>query len=43
MEVALYARVSTPNQHQEGTIASPVQSLHRYIQQQGGSLLATPE
>ncbi len=43
MEVALYARVSTPNQQQEGTIASQVQSLHLYIQQQGWSLLPTHE
>ena len=37
MQVALYARVSTPNQQQEGTIASQVHSLHLYIQQQGWS------
>jgi site-specific DNA recombinase len=43
MQVALYARVSTPNQHQEGTIASQVHSLHPYIQQQGWSLLPTHE
>jgi site-specific DNA recombinase len=43
MEVALYARVSTPNQHQEGTIASQIQSLHLYIHQQGWSLLSTHE
>ncbi len=43
MEVALYARVSTPNQHQEGTIASQLQSLHLYIRQQGWSLLPTHE
>jgi DNA invertase Pin-like site-specific DNA recombinase len=41
MEVALYARVSTPNQQQEGTIASQVHSLHLYIQQRGRSLLPT--
>jgi site-specific DNA recombinase len=43
MEVALYARVSTPNQQQEGTIASQLQSLHLYIHQQGWSLLPTHE
>lgn len=43
MQVALYARVSTPNQQQEGTIASQIQSLHHYIQQQGWSLLPTHE
>jgi site-specific DNA recombinase len=39
MQVAAYARVSTPNQQQESTIASQVQVLHRYIHQQGWSLL----
>ena len=39
MQVALYARVTTPNQHQESTIASQVQVLQRYIHQQGWSLL----
>jgi site-specific DNA recombinase len=43
MQVALYARVSTPNQQQEGTIASQVQSLHLYIRHQGWSLLPTHE
>jgi site-specific DNA recombinase len=43
MQVALYARVSTPNQQQEGTISSQVQSLHLYIRQQGWSLLPTHE
>ena len=43
MQVALYARVSTPHQQQEGTIASQVQSLHLYIRQQGWSLLPTHE
>lgn len=43
MQVALYARVSTPNQQQEGTITSQVQSLHLYIRQQGWSLLPTHE
>jgi len=28
------ARVSTPNQQQEGTITSQLQSLHLYIRQQ---------
>ena len=43
MQVALYARVSTPNQQQEGTITSQVQSLHLYVRQQGWSLLPTHE
>jgi site-specific DNA recombinase len=43
MQVALYARVSTPHQHQEGTIASQVRSLKHYIHQQGWSLLAAHE
>jgi site-specific DNA recombinase len=43
MQVALYARVSTPNQQQEGTITSQVQSLHLYIRQHGWSLLPTHE
>ena len=43
MQVALYARVSTPNQQQEGTIASQIHSLHLYIGQQGWSLLPTHE
>jgi len=34
MQVALYARVSTPHQQQEGTIASQVQALTQYINQQ---------
>ena len=43
MRVALYARVSTPNQQQEGTIASQIQSLPLYIRQQGWSLFPTHE
>ena len=43
MEVALYARVSTLNQQQEGTIVSQIQSLHLYIRQQGWNLLPTHE
>jgi site-specific DNA recombinase len=39
MQVAAYARVSTPNQQQESTIASQVRVLQRYIHQQGWSLL----
>jgi site-specific DNA recombinase len=39
MEVALYARVSTPHQQHEGTIVSQVRSLKHYIHQQGWSLL----
>jgi site-specific DNA recombinase len=34
MQVALYARVSTPNQQQEGTIVSQVHALKLHIQQQ---------
>ena len=43
MQVALYARVSTPNQQQEGTIASQVHSLKRHIHQQGWSLVPEHE
>jgi Resolvase, N terminal domain len=43
MQVALYARVSTPNQHQEGTIVSQVRSLRHDVHQQGWSLLPTHE
>ena len=43
MEVALYVRVSTPSQQQEGTIASQIHSLHLYIRQQGWNLLPTHE
>jgi site-specific DNA recombinase len=43
MQVALYARVSTPHQHQEGTIASQVRSLRQHIHQQGWSLLPDHE
>ena len=39
MQVAVYARVSTPNQQQESTIASQVHLLQRSIHQQGWSLL----
>jgi site-specific DNA recombinase len=39
MNVALYARVSTPHQQQERTIASQLQALHQHITQQGWSLL----
>ena len=39
MHVALYARVSTSHQQQEGTIASQVQMLTDYIHQQEWSLL----
>jgi site-specific DNA recombinase len=39
MQVAAYARASTPNQQQESPIASQVQVLHRYVHQQGWSLL----
>jgi site-specific DNA recombinase len=43
MQGALYARVSTPKQQQEGTIASQIQSLPLYIRQPGWSLLPTHE
>ena len=39
MQVALYARVSTHQQHQEHTIDSQVHLLKHYIQQQGWTLL----
>jgi site-specific DNA recombinase len=43
MQVALSARVSTPTQQQEGTIASQVQVLKGYIHQQGWNLLPEHE
>lgn len=43
MHVALYARVSTLTQAHEETITSQVQTLKRYIHQQGWSLLPTHE
>src|SRR5262245_44293263 len=43
MQVALYARVSTPHQHQERTIGSQVRALHPYIPQQGWRLLPDHE
>jgi len=43
MQVAIYARVSTPNQQQEGTIASQVQLLKQYAQQQNWDLLPEHE
>ncbi len=43
MQVALYARVSTPNQQQEGTIVSQVRALKDYIHQQGWNLLPEHE
>ena len=43
MQVAIYARVSTPNQQQEGTIASQVQVLKQHIRQQSWSLLPEHE
>jgi site-specific DNA recombinase len=39
MQVALYARVSTPHQQQEGTIVSQVRALTQYMHQQEWSLL----
>ena len=41
MQVALYARVSTLNQQQEGPIASQVRSLQHDMHQQGWSLFPT--
>jgi len=43
MQVALYARVSTPHQQQEGTIDSQLRSLKLYIQAQGWILLPEHE
>jgi site-specific DNA recombinase len=43
MNVALYARVSTPHQQQEHTIASQLQALHQHITQQGWSILPEHE
>ena len=43
MQVAIYARVSTLNQQQEGTLASQVQLLKEHIQQQSWSLLPEHE
>ena len=43
MQVALYARVSTPNQHHEGTIVSQVKALKHYIEQQQWSILPAHE
>ena len=43
MQVAIYARVSTLNQQQEGTIASQVQLLKQHIQRQNWSLLPEHE
>lgn len=43
MQVALYARVSTINQQQEGTIVSQIQLLKQHIQQQSWSLLPEHE
>jgi DNA invertase Pin-like site-specific DNA recombinase len=38
MQVALYARVSTSTQQQDGTIVSQVRSLKQYIHERGWSL-----
>lgn len=43
MQVALYARVSTASQQEEGTIASQIHALKHHIQQQGWSLLPEHE
>lgn len=43
MQVAIYARVSTLNQQQEGTIASQIQALKQHVQQQSWSLLPEHE
>jgi site-specific DNA recombinase len=43
MHVARSARVSTPNQHQAGTIVSQVRSRRHYVPQQGWSLLPDHE
>lgn len=43
MQVAIYARVSTLNQQQEGTIVSQIQLLKQHIQQQNWALLPEHE
>lgn len=43
MQVALYARVSTATQQQEGTIVSQVEPLKHYIRQQDWNLLPAHE
>ena len=43
MQVAIYARVSTLNQQQEGTIASQVQALKQHVQERGWGLLPEHE
>ncbi|MGH9847209.1 MAG: recombinase family protein [Blastocatellia bacterium] len=43
MQVAIYARVSTLTQQQEGTIASQIQLLKQHVQQQGWALLPEHE
>lgn len=43
MQVAIYARVSTLNQQQEGTIASQIQLLKQHILQQSWALLPEHE
>jgi len=43
MQIAIYARVSTLNQQQEGTIGSQVQLLKQHLQQQSWSLLPEHE
>jgi site-specific DNA recombinase len=43
MQVALYARVSTSQQQQEGTIESQRRSLQQHIQHQGWALLPVHE
>ncbi len=43
MQVALYGRVSTANQEQEGTIASQVTTLRQFIMQHSWSLLPEHE
>ena len=43
MQVALYARVSTSHQQQEGTVESQRRSLKQHIQHQGWSLLPEHE
>jgi DNA invertase Pin-like site-specific DNA recombinase len=43
MQVALYARVSTSQQQQEGTIESQWRSLQQHIQHHGWALLPVHE
>ena len=41
MRVAVYARVSTERQEQQGTIASQLDALRRYAREQGHEVVET--